>query len=45
MPSSNQMKVLVLDEELAWTEAYTGATRPRFKRWKVLPISQLKQYV
>ena len=41
----SQMKVLVLDEELTWTEAYTGATRPRFKRWKILPISQLKHYV
>lgn len=43
MPLNDQIKVLVLDEELTWTEAYTGATRPRFKRWKTLPLPQLKK--
>lgn len=38
----NEPKVLVLDEELTWTEAYTGATVPRFKRYKLVPLSQLK---
>jgi hypothetical protein len=38
---SNDPKVLVLDEALTWTEAYTGAHSPRFKRWKLVPLSQL----
>ncbi len=37
----NEPKVLVLDEELTWTEAYTGAHSPRFKRWKLVPLSQI----
>ena len=40
--NANEPKVLVLDEELTWTEAYTGAIRPRFKRWKLVPLSQLR---
>lgn len=39
----NEPKVLVLDEELTWTEAYTGATKPRFKRWKLVPLSLLQK--
>lgn len=41
--SPESIKVLILDEELTWGEAYTGDTKPRFKRWKVLSISDLKQ--
>ena len=40
---TNEPKVLILDEELTWTEAYTGATAPRFKRYKLVPYSQLHQ--
>ena len=42
-PSPEHIKVLILDEELTWEEAYTGATKPRFKRWKVLTLSELKR--
>lgn len=41
--SPESIKVLILDEELTWGEAYTGDTKPRFKRWKVLSLSELKQ--
>ena len=42
-PSPENIKVLILDEELTWEEAYTGAKEPRFNRWKVLSLSELKK--
>jgi hypothetical protein len=39
----NDPKVLILDEELTWGEAYTGERKPRFKRWKLVPLSQLQR--
>lgn len=37
------IKLLILDEELTWEEAYTGARKPRFQRYKAIALPELKK--
>lgn len=44
---SDHIKILVLDEEPTWTEAYIrwmgGSPLPSVPKWKVVPLSELKK--
>ncbi len=48
-PSTAKLKILVLDEEPSWTEAYCrwqgGSNALIRKKWRAITLSELKQWL